>query len=268
MSVTVFKRKMTGLVEHSKSVYQFANVALLSSLPNRCQLCQHRIEQLDYQRLFPNQVLSGICQVCLAASLYQHEVCLGCGREIALLQAYCGKCLKLTPMLVVAPCSYHQGLGPLIAAIKYQQQCAPLNAITQQLATRINQLIEHKLIRAPQVLVPVPLHPNRLRQRGFNQAWLIANRLSQLLDIPLDDSSLTRVVDTAPQADLSGKQRRKNCFNAFELSDKVQYQRVALIDDVVTTGTTVDEIARLFSQQFIYVQTWCLARAEAPGLLD
>lgn len=268
MSVTVFKRKMSGLVRRSKSVYQFASVALLSSLPNRCQLCQHRVEQLDYQRLFPNQVLSGICQVCLAASLYQHEVCLGCGREISQLQAYCGKCLKHTPMLVVAPCSYHQGLGPLIAAIKYQQQCAPINAITQQLATRVSQLIEHKLIRAPQVLVPVPLHPNRLRERGFNQAWLIAHRLSQLLGIPIDDGSLTRVVDTAPQADLSGKQRRNNCHNAFSLSAHFPYQRIALIDDVVTTGTTVEEIARLFTQQHVYVQTWCLARAEAPGLLD
>jgi len=268
MHVIVLKRTLTDVIKHGKSLYQHASVALLGSLPNRCQLCQQRIEQLDYQQWFPYQVLSGICQVCLAASLYQHEVCLGCGREIPLLQAYCGKCLKHTPMLVIAPCSYHQGLGPLIAAIKYQQQCAPLNAITQQLATRINQLIEHKLIRAPQVLIPVPLHPNRLRQRGFNQAWLIAHRLSKILNIPLDDTSLIRVVDTVPQADLSGKQRRENCHNAFKLSDSVSYQRVALIDDVVTTGTTVDEIARLFSQQYIYVQTWCLARAEAPGLLD
>ena len=268
MSKLVFANKISDLVKSSKSLYQHASVALLGSLPNRCQLCQHRIEQLDYQQLFPRQVLSGICQACLAASLYQHEVCLGCGCSIPQLQAYCGKCLKHTPMLVIAPCSYHQGLGPLIAAIKYQQQCAPLNAITQQLAIRVSQLIEHKLIRAPQVLIPVPLHPNRLRQRGFNQAWLIAHRLSKLLNIPIDDTCLTRVVDTVPQAELSGKQRRENCHNAFQLSKAVSYQRVALIDDVVTTGTTVDEIARLFSQQFTYVQTLCLARAEAPGLLD
>ncbi|MEH6463394.1 MAG: ComF family protein [Shewanella psychromarinicola] len=247
---------------------QRARVILLASLPNRCLLCQQRIEQTGYQQLFPNQVLTGVCQECLAVSLYQHEVCLGCGREIAVLQAYCGKCLQHTPNWVVAPCSYHQGLGPLIAAIKYQQQCAPLNAITQQLACRIELLIKHGIIRRPQVLIPVPLHTNRLRQRGFNQAWLIAKELSLLTNIPVDDSCLIRVVDTSPQTGLAGKQRRKNCHGAFRLLDGMTYQRVALIDDVVTTGTTVDEIARLFSTQFVHVQTWCLARAEAPGLLD
>jgi ComF family protein len=247
---------------------QRARVILLGSLPNRCLLCQQRIDQTGYQQLFPNQVLTGVCQVCLAASLYQHEVCLGCGREIALLQAYCGKCNKHTPNWVVAPCSYHQGLGPVIAAIKYQQQCAPLNAITQQLACRIALLIKHGIIRRPQVLIPVPLHPNRLRQRGFNQAWLIAKELSLLTNIPLDDRCLIRIVDTLPQTGLAGKQRRKNCHGAFALQPSMTYQRVALIDDVVTTGTTVDEIAGLFSLQFVHVQTWCLARAEAPGLLD
>ncbi|MGX9460680.1 ComF family protein [Shewanella sp. A14] len=247
---------------------QRIRVALFSSLPNRCLLCQQRIDQTGYQQLFPNQVLTGVCQVCLASSLYQHEVCLGCGREISQLQTYCGLCLKHTPNVVVAPCSYHQGLGPLIAAIKYQQQCAPLNAITQQLACRIALLIKHGIIKRPQVLIPVPLHPHRLRQRGFNQAWLIAKELSLLTGIPLDDSCLIRVVDTAPQTGLAGKQRRKNCHNAFTLQKTIPYQRVALIDDVVTTGTTVDEIGLLFRSQYVHVQTWCLARAEAPGLLD
>jgi len=260
--------KITHWLRASKTIFQHARVILLGSLPNRCLLCQQRIVQTGYQQLFPNQVLSGVCQVCLAASLYQHEVCLGCGREIALLQTYCGQCLKHTPNLVVAPCSYHQGLGPLIAAIKYQQQCAPLKAIVQQLACRIALLIQHGIIRRPQVLIPVPLHPNRLRQRGFNQAWLIAKELSVLMAIPLNDTCLIRVVDTPPQTGLAGKKRRKNCYGAFRLLGEMPYQRVALIDDVVTTGTTVDEITQLFSSQFVHVQTWCLARAEAPGLLD
>ncbi|WP_137223748.1 ComF family protein [Shewanella sp. MEBiC00475] len=247
---------------------QRVRVILLGSLPNRCLLCQQRIDQTGYQQLFPNQVLTGVCQVCLATSLYQHEVCLGCGREIALLQTYCGKCLKQEPNWVVAPCSYHQGLGPLIAAIKYQQQCAPLKAIAQQLACRIALLVKHGIIKRPQVLIPVPLHPNRLRQRGFNQAWLIAKELSLLMDIPVDDTCLIRVIDTAPQTGLAGKRRRKNCHDAFKLQQKTAYQRIALIDDVVTTGTTVNEIAQLFKPQFVHVQTWCLARAEAPGLLD
>jgi predicted amidophosphoribosyltransferase len=100
--------------------------------------------------------------------------------------------------------------------------------------------------------------------------------MSLILDIPLDDSLLIRVIDTASQAGLNGKQRRKNCHQAFALNEKADayqqlhlpYQHVAIIDDVVTTGTTVNEIAALFATRHIACQVWCLARAEAPNLRD
>lgn len=236
--------------------------AVAANLPNRCLLCQQDI--IQYSAAKPH---TGVCQTCLVAGLYQQEVCLGCGKSMPLLQVYCGHCQHIEPMLVIAPCSYHQGLGELIAGIKYQQQCAPLAALVQVLAVRVMDLAARGLIQLPQVLIPVPLHRNRLKQRGFNQAWLIAKELSAQIGIPMDDSLLVRCVDTKAQAGLNGKQRRLNCADAFTLQRDNPYQRVALIDDVVTTGTTVNEISRLFAAHYTHVQTWCLARAEAPGLL-
>lgn len=256
---------------------------LRSSLPNRCLLCQQRIEQQDYAELFHGQILTGVCQHCLVSGLYQTEVCLGCAKPLVQLQEYCGQCMASLPIKVIAPCSYHQGLGQLVSAIKYQRQIAALQVLAQQLAYRIQQLVKHGLIELPQVIIPVPLHANRLRQRGFNQAWLIAKQLSVMLNLPLDDQFIFRLQDTQPQAGLNGKQRRDNCHQAFALMASLKpdlathlsselvpkpfcYQHVALVDDVVTTGTTINEIARLLKQHNIASQAWCLARAEAPEL--
>ncbi len=225
-------------------------------LPNRCLMCHQHI----------NSEQCGLCEVCLQASCYQTEICLGCGREMALPMAFCGQCMLSPTIQVIAPCRYHDGIGHWVGQIKYQALFAVIEVLVEALVQRLFNLEQLGLVERPQVLIPVPLHRNRLRQRGFNQAWMIAKALSKRLNIPLIDDMLLRVRDTQPQAGLSGKSRRKNLNSAFELSDEFNWQRVALIDDVVTTGTTVKEIAKLFQRQHIQVQVWCLARAEAPGV--
>jgi predicted amidophosphoribosyltransferase len=137
------------------------------SLPNRCLLCQQRIAQQGYQQLFPQHVLTGLCQDCLISGLYQHDVCLGCAKPLTRLQPYCGQCMAIRPIKVIAPCSYHQGLGTVISAIKYQRQLAAVNVLADQLAHRVLMLVERGLIDLPQVLIPVPLHPKRLQYRGL-----------------------------------------------------------------------------------------------------
>jgi ComF family protein len=180
--------------------------------------------------------------------------------------AYCGECQRHCKLKVIAPCSYHDGLGHWVGQIKYQAQFSVIEVMVDELIRRLHHLIELGFIQMPQAIITVPLHPKRLRQRGFNQAWLIAQSLSQKLDLPLLDDVLIRQTNTSPQAGLSGKMRRKNLLDAFALTDEITLQRIAIVDDVVTTGTTVSEIARLFNKQHIETQVWCLARAEAPGL--
>ncbi|MCL1138183.1 ComF family protein [Shewanella pneumatophori] len=203
--------------------------------------------------------------MCLSACCYQGDICLGCGRQMQLPMAFCGKCMLTPKLKIVAACSYHQGLGHWVGQIKYQAQFAVIDVLVDALIERISYLISIGCLTLPQALIAVPLHKKRLQQRGFNQAWLIAKALSSRLNIPLLDDCLIRTRATEPQAGLSGKRRRKNLLNAFELVTEINLQRIALIDDVVTTGTTVNEITKLFMPTHTQVQVWCLARAEAPN---
>lgn len=180
--------------------------------------------------------------------------------------SYCGECQRYNKLKVVAPCSYHDGLGHWVGQIKYQAQFSVIEVMVDALICRLHYLIDLGFVQMPQAIITVPLHPKRLRQRGFNQAWLIALSLSQKLELPLLDDVLMRQNNTAPQAGLSGTMRRKNLLDAFILTADINLQRIAIVDDVVTTGTTVSEIARLLNKQHIETQVWCLARAEAPGL--
>jgi ComF family protein len=99
--------------------------------------------------------------------------------------------------------------------------------------------VEHRLI-------PVPLHPKRLRQRGFNQSVVLAKYLTPLLGIELDYLNLKRIRNTKSQTSLHSKERRKNVRNAFEVIDKKSILRksIILVDDVATTGNTLNECAR------------------------
>lgn len=235
-----------------------------TSLPNRCLLCHQTISAPRADSLRQ----TGICSACLTSAIYQQHCCLGCGKTLQVAAEFCGGCVAQRPIKVIAPASYHSMLGPLIPAIKYQAQFAALPALVDALAARITALVELHLLELPQVIIPVPLHPQRLRQRGYNQAWLIAQQLSERLQLPVDDALLLRINDTAAQARLTGKQRRNNLAGAFALTHASPYQRIALVDDVVTTGSTINEIAKLFRASAPSVQAWCLARAEAPSLLS
>ena len=99
-------------------------------------------------------------------------------------------------------------------------------------------------------LVPIPIHPTRVRERGFSQTELMVKKLSDVTGIPCDCASLKRVRHTKVQANLSKEERRKNLKGAFELknAEKFKGRSVLLVDDVMTTGTTMNEAAKLFKK--------------------
>lgn len=230
----------------------------INCLPNRCLLCHQHI----------NSHQSGVCCTCLHSFIYSEPICLGCGKKLYTLTDYCGACLTQQPIKVIAPASYHSEISTLITGMKYHHQFASVNTLVTVLISRIKQLIDKKLIVKPQVIVPVPLHTQKLKERGFNQAFIIAKEIAKLMNLPIETTLLTRHLDTQSQAGLDGKQRRQNVTNAFTLNEHFPYQRIALIDDVVTTGATVNEVNKLFAKRYIHTQVWCLARAEAPSLID
>jgi ComF family protein len=113
----------------------------------------------------------------------------------------------------------------------------------------------------PEVLLPVPLHRKRLLDRGFNQAFEIARALSQLLDIPVDSHALSRIRDTDSQSGLSANQRQKNILKAFAYEASTPYSHVAVVDDIITTGSTANEITKTLHRTGVeQVEIWGLAR--------
>lgn len=123
----------------------------------------------------------------------------------------------------------------------------------------VNHIIQHKL-QKPDAIIPIPLHVKRLRQRGYNQALEIAKPLSKQLNIPILTNHLVRNKHTRPQTDCTIKERKKNISNSFTVVNPPQFQTIAIVDDVITTGATINEAAKVLKQNGVeQVFAWSCA---------
>ncbi len=232
---------------------QLPQVNLRLFFNQKCNLC----------RLEP-QAWAGLCQACLQDLPRIAPACRCCALPVeGGAGLICGRCQKRPPAFdrTFAAYAYRFPLSQLIPLIKYHDQPAQLGWLADTFA----ETLRSELDTLPQVLIPVPLAPSRLRRRGYNQAALLAQRLAQHLRLELDQHSLTKPLDTAHQMELKGKARRRNLQGAFAWNGPA-YRHVALIDDVMTTGTTANEISRLLKRAGVSrVDIWVLARTPAPG---
>ncbi|MBL8393870.1 MAG: ComF family protein [Candidatus Accumulibacter sp.] len=151
----------------------------------------------------------------------------------------CGRCLTKPPHYDVASAVYRYAfpIDRLVQSFKYGHRLALGSYFGHQLAS-LTKRIEADLI------VPMPLHPLRLRERGFNQALEIARALSAAWRIPIDATSCRRTRHTIAQADLPWRERARNVRGAFDCASDLDGKRLLLVDDVMTTGTSLDELAR------------------------
>jgi ComF family protein len=154
----------------------------------------------------------------------------------------CGEADGLALEGLRSPYVFEEGARDLVHALKYRYRSA--------LASPMGELMARCLDGAPQatyVVVPVPLHPRRQRVRGYNQSLLLAREVSRRLEFPLAAGALARRVNTPPQAKAAGAgARRRNVAGAFEAGPgAVAGRRVLLVDDVTTTGATLDACARV-----------------------
>jgi ComF family protein len=202
-----------------------------------------------------------VCQVCLE-SMHPIEggLCSVCGERLVSPHAFrgehgeprCGLCQRLEPSFARAAAygSYESGLRDLIHMLKYQQVRPAANVLGRMLAEVIGGF-EPSWGDAHLVMIPVPLFAAKLRQRGFNQAELIARAALKLLAsgerYTLQKDVLERSRDTQSQTGLSPHQRRQNLRGAFRVKDrdKISGREVLLVDDVFTTGATASECARV-----------------------
>ncbi len=163
--------------------------------------------------------------------------------------ARCGACLRKTPPYArtITLGDYAPPLSGLITGLKYRAQLPTASWLAHRLAAAVRALPPSE---RPTVLLPVPLSAVRLRERGFNQAWEIARRVGSELGCATNPHGLQRHRDTTPQTGLPLKARRANlrgAFTLFTLTDEksIENQHVGIVDDVMTTGATLHEIARV-----------------------
>jgi ComF family protein len=171
----------------------------------------------------------------------------------------CGQCLKQLPAFdqVHAPFLFQDAMRYLIHGLKFQQRFQNARLLGALLADSLDTTEP-----LPQLIIPVPLHPARYRERGFNQAIEIGRTIAKQLQIPLELSACHRRRDTPHQTSLTAKQRRKNMRNAFALRKPLAVQHVAILDDVMTSGTTVNEMAKILRKGgATRIDVWTCARA-------
>jgi ComF family protein len=210
-----------------------------------------------------------ICMACETELPWLGDHCQTCALPLPGTGLTCGQCLKQPPAFerVAAPWSYSFPLDTLITRFKHSAKW-PFGRL---LADLLAQYLQHRFdedLNRPDALVPVPLATKRLRQRGFNQAAMLARWLGGHLDIPCDEMLLLRTQDTSAQQDLNAEARKKNLRNAFALipGAQIKGRHLALVDDVLTTGATAQALARLLMDAgAARVDVYCLARTPKPG---
>jgi ComF family protein len=214
-------------------------------------------------------ITGGLCSICgerlVSPFAFATEPC---SSEVlsGSTEPLCGLCRRLEPPYVKATAygSYESGLRELIHLLKYNQVRPAANVLGRMLAEAIEDL-QPLLAGREALVVPVPLHVRKLRQRGFNQSELIARAALKLQPaaanrFQLSTTALLRRRETKSQIGLSRHQRRENIRGAFVVAkpDEVTERLVLVVDDVFTTGTTVSECARILRRagaSKVYVAT-------------
>ncbi|OGV28813.1 MAG: hypothetical protein A3E88_06075 [Legionellales bacterium RIFCSPHIGHO2_12_FULL_35_11] len=159
---------------------------------------------------------------------------------------------------------YTEPLRTLLHKFKYQNNLSLTSFLSNLMLETAEELFKDlniSLIERNICLIPVPIHPKRLKKRGFNQACAITLHLAKKLKLPYDINSCRKIIHTPPQAALSLNKRKTNLINTFE-SRNINKSEVILIDDLITTGNTANELAMTLKKQGIKkVYLWCIARA-------
>jgi len=227
------------------------NVMIFFNL--RC-VCCHRPLQVAHH---------GLCSRCYKP-FSDLTYCGRCGERTLENRPYCGKCLTTPPKwshMVIAS-RYEPPLSTLIHRFKFQQQFWLDRTLARTLLLAIHQARRTHQLELPQLILPVPLHHFRQWRRGYNQAALIAQYLAQKLRIAYRDDVIARVKHTHTQRGLSAHARQRNLHQAFAVRKPIVANSVALVDDVITTGATLNAISQLLHQQGITaIQVWGICRA-------
>ncbi|MTH48507.1 DNA utilization protein GntX [Intestinirhabdus alba] len=223
------------------------------TVPGLCWLCRMPLALSRW----------GICSVCEDAARRRVSLCPRCGLPAAHPTFPCGRCLQKPPpwQRLVTVSDYRPPLSPLIRQLKFSRRADVAVALARLLLLEVLQARRESGLRLPDQIVSVPLWPRRHWRRGYNQSELLCRPLARWLGCAWNVRTLTRRRATAAQRQLSARMRRRNLKNAFHLELPVRGRHMVIVDDVVTTGSTVAEIAQLLLRNgAATIQVWCLCR--------
>lgn len=223
--------------------------------PSRCALCG-----------LPSQSDLDLCAGCEGDLPVNDNGCEHCAEPLpreSSRPTLCGTCLSHPPAFdaCVAPFRYAFPVDRMIQGLKYRRELHYGRILGQLLSRHV----AHRKTR-PELVIPVPLAVTRYRERGFNQARELAMPVCKSLGLKLCSDLVERRRETREQAGLDRKDRLKNTRDAFALIAPLPARHVAIVDDVVTTGSTVNEVAKLLrSAGAEWIEVWAAARAGSIG---
>ncbi|MDO4327817.1 MAG: ComF family protein [Lachnospiraceae bacterium] len=213
--------------------------------PRRCPVCGEIV--------VPRGEL--ICPDCKnELSFVSGSLCLKCGKELLSEDGeYCQDCMRRRRTFDrgAALLNYNEVSARSIAQIKYKNKREYLDFYSQEMVRRLGKRMYRMQADA---LIPVPVHPDRKRTRGYNQAEELANRIGKRTGIPVCSHVLVRSKKTAPQKELTPEQRLKNLEQAFSVKEETlrefwpKLDSVILVDDIYTTGSTIEACARVLKR--------------------
>ncbi|MBS8240643.1 ComF family protein [Marinobacter lipolyticus] len=234
---------------------------LMQRKVNRARTAGHCVACLD------RRAINGLCAGCQGDLPVNRWHCQRCALPLAIPSPdlTCGECLHITPPFcrTLAPWRYQYPVDAMIGRYKYRGQRKFVRPLVAGLATYLEQHLGANPLHTPQLIIPAPMHPKRRRRRGFNQADEIAEVLSRQLSIPWSARCVTRSRQARPQRELGREERLANLRGVFTVTQELP-PRVAIVDDVVTTGATVRTLAEALQAAGVEdIQVWALART--PG---
>ncbi|MEB8432394.1 ComF family protein [Cocleimonas sp. KMM 6892] len=230
----------------------------LSVLTSNCVLCGD----------FTQRDIS-LCKACEVSLPRIEYACGQCGiplEKAATANALCGQCIQTSPAVdyTISLFHYENPVSYLIGQMKFQQQLSSAAILANLLCSEI--LDKHSdagMSAKPDALLPVPLHKSRLAKRGFNQSLEVSREIAKAMAIPLFVNKVERVKNTDAQTHLNKQQRLKNVKGCFNVISPSLARHIVIVDDVITTGATTNELARLLKTKGVEkVGVWSIARAD------
>lgn len=233
-------------------VNNWSDIIQYSLLPPTCILCGNK-----------GMAHTDLCQPCHDAQIEIGSHCYCCAKQFSnnsLNLQLCGDCQKSHPAFDKTYTPYiHQG------AIRYLINHCKFNGAyknSRLLGLLLARHLRNQTALLPELIIPVPLHPKRYQQRGFNQSLEIGKIIARELSIPINNTCCLRVKNTSHQVSLTAKQRHKNIKNAFQVVTPPRAKHVAILDDVMTTGATANELAKVLKLTGVkQVDVWVCAHA-------